>query len=46
MKNPFNAPVVMAVGSIIFTVAIVLSVGQATVRRIYFPRVAAGSPAV
>ncbi len=45
LADLFNAPVVMAVGGIIFTVAIVLSIGQVTVRRIYFPRVAAGSPA-
>jgi MFS family permease len=45
LADVFNAPVVMAVGGIIFTVAIVLSVGHATVRRIYFPRVAAGAPA-
>jgi hypothetical protein len=45
LSDVFNAPVVMAVGGIIFTVAIVLSVGSITVRRLYFPRVAAGSPA-
>jgi MFS family permease len=45
LADVFNAPVVMAVAGIIFTVAIVLSVGQVTVRRIYFPRVAAGAPA-
>jgi MFS family permease len=45
LTDVFNAPVVMAVAGIIFTVAIVLSVGQVTVRRIYFPRVAAGAPA-
>jgi MFS family permease len=45
LADVFNAPVVMAAAGIIFTVAIVLSVGQVTVRRIYFPRVVAGSPA-
>jgi MFS family permease len=45
LADVFNAPVVMAVGGIIFTVAIVLSIGQVTVRRIYFPRVAASAPA-
>ena len=44
LADVFNAPVVMAVGGIIFTVAIVLSVGHATVRRIYFPRVAITAP--
>jgi len=45
LADVFNAPIVMAVGGIIFTVAIVLSVSQVTVRRIYFPRAVASSPA-
>ena len=37
----FNAPVVMAVGGILFVIMIVFSVGSGALRRIYFPRLAA-----
>ena len=37
----FNAPVVMAVGGIMFVIVVSLSVGSESLRRIYFPRLAA-----
>ena len=42
----FNASSVMAVGGILFVIVVCLSLGSATLRRIYFPRLALVTPGV
>ena len=46
IADVFNASSVMAVGGILFLIVVCLSLGSATLRRIYFPRLAMVAPGV
>ena len=41
LADVFNAPVVLIVGGVLFMIAISFSVGNFSLRRIYFPRAVA-----